>query len=77
MASIQVIVNGQAQKNTTRFHVVKGTYLRVFMPPPLILCLLLHAFLSYADVFSKSSFSKNSLRNAIRVTNSLDPDQVC
>ena len=47
------------------------------MPPPLILCLLLHAFLSYADVFSKSSFSKNSLRNAIRVTNSLDPDQVC
>ena len=25
--------------------------------------------------FSKSTFSKNSLRNAIRVSNSLDPDQ--
>ena len=25
--------------------------------------------------FSKSSFSKNSFRNAIRVANSLDPDQ--
>ena len=31
-------------------------------------------FLSSAD-FSKSSFSKNSFRNIIRVSNSLDPDQ--
>ena len=36
----------------------------------------LHAFLSSADffLFSKSTFSKNSLRNTIRETNSLDPD---
>ena len=33
VASIQVIVNGQAQKNTSRFHVVKGTYLKVFYAP--------------------------------------------
>ena len=31
--------------------------------------------LSYADFFSKSSFSKISFRNSIRVSNSLDPDQ--
>ena len=31
-------------------------------------------FLSPAD-FSKSSFLKNSFRNTIRVSNSLDPDQ--
>ena len=29
----------------------------------------------FADFFSKSSFSKNSFRNTIRVSNSLDPDQ--
>ena len=27
------------------------------------------------DVFSKSTFSKNSSRKTIRVSNSLDPDQ--
>ena len=31
-------------------------------------------FLS-ADVFSKSTFLKNSYRNTTRVSNSLDPDQ--
>ena len=36
---------------------------------------ILHAFLSSADFFSKSTFLKNSFRNAIRVSNSLDPDQ--
>ena len=35
----------------------------------------LHASLSSADFFPKSSFSKISFRNTIRVTNSLDPDQ--
>ena len=35
----------------------------------------LHAFLSPADFFSKSTFSKNSIRNTIRVSNSLDSDQ--
>ena len=44
------------------------------------LCMLCNfaCFLSFADFFfffSKSSFSKNSFRNTIRVTNSLDPDQ--
>ena len=29
----------------------------------------------FADFFSKSSFSNNSFRNIIRVSNSLDPDQ--
>ena len=35
---------------------------------------ILDAFLSSADFFSKSTFSKNSLGNTIRVSNSLDPD---
>ena len=33
-------------------------------------------FLSFADFCSKSTFSKKSFSNAIRVLNSLDPDQV-
>ena len=32
-------------------------------------------FLLSADFFSKSTFLKNSFRNAIRVSNSLDPCQ--
>ena len=32
-------------------------------------------FLSSAVFFSKLTFSKNSFRNTIRVSNSLDPDQ--
>ena len=36
---------------------------------------MLHAFLPSADYFSKSTFSINSFRNTIRVSNSLDPDQ--
>ena len=32
-------------------------------------------FLSSADFFSKSTFSKNSSRNYIRVSNGLDPGQ--
>ena len=32
-------------------------------------------FLSSADFFLKSTFSKNSFRNTIRVSNSLDPYQ--
>ena len=35
---------------------------------------ILHAFLSSADFF-KSNFSKISIRNTLRVTNSLDADQ--
>ena len=33
------------------------------------------AFLSSADFFQKSTFSKNSVRNTIGVSNNLDPDQ--
>ena len=33
------------------------------------------AFSSSADFFSKSTFSKNSFKNTIKVSNSLDPDQ--
>ena len=29
----------------------------------------------FQDIFSKSTFSNNSFRNTIRVSNSLDPDQ--
>ena len=36
---------------------------------------ILHAFLSSADFFSKSTFSKNSFRNTIKVSNRMDPDQ--
>ena len=32
-------------------------------------------FLSSADVFTKLTFSKNSLRNTIRVSNGLNPDR--
>ena len=35
----------------------------------------MHAFLSSADFFSKSTFLKNSFRNTISVLNSLDQDQ--
>ena len=35
---------------------------------------IFHAFLSSADFFSKSTFSRNSFRNTIRLSNSLDPD---
>ena len=37
--------------------------------------MLLQAFLSSADFFFKVNFFKKSLRNTIRVSNSLDPDQ--
>ena len=40
-----------------------------------MLTLCLHAFLSFADFFSKSTFSKKKIRNTIRVSNSLDPGQ--
>ena len=36
----------------------------------------MHAFLSSADFFAKSTFLKNSFRNTIRVSNSSNPDQV-
>ena len=36
---------------------------------------VLNAFLSSADFLQKLTLSKNSLRNTIRVSNSLDPDQ--
>ena len=36
---------------------------------------ILHTFLSSADFFSTSTFSENSCRNTIRMSNSLDPDQ--
>ena len=36
---------------------------------------ILMTFLSSADLFSKSTFSKSSFRNTIRVSNRLDPDQ--
>ena len=46
---------------------------------PLALCLLVNFscfFLAiYRFYFSKSTISKKSLRNTIRVSNSLDPDQ--
>ena len=45
----------------------------------LTFCLLgkfFHAFLSSADFFSKSTLSKNYLRNTIRVSNSLNTNQV-
>ena len=32
-------------------------------------------FLSYADFFKNQLFSKNSFRNTISVSNSLDPEQ--
>ena len=36
---------------------------------------ILHSFLSSADFFSKLTFSKNSYRNIICMSNSLHPDQ--
>ena len=39
------------------------------------MCYFPNNFLSSADFFSKSNFSKTSFRDIIRVSNSLDPDQ--
>ena len=36
---------------------------------------MFHAFLSTTEFFQKSTFSKNSFWNTIRVSNSLDSDQ--
>ena len=36
---------------------------------------IFHAFFHLLIFFSKSTFSKNSKRNTIRLSNSLDPDQ--
>ena len=36
---------------------------------------ILHAYLMSADFFFKMNFLKDSFRNSIRVSNSLDPDQ--
>ena len=36
----------------------------------------MYSFMSSVDVFAKILFSKHSFRNTIRVTNSLEPDQV-
>ena len=36
---------------------------------------IFHAFVVFCWLFSKLSFSKNSFRNNIRVSNGLDPDQ--
>ena len=41
----------------------------------LYLLIILHALLSSAEFFSKSTFSNNSFRNTIRMPNLLDPDQ--
>ena len=41
----------------------------------LYLLIILHALLSSAEFFSKSTFSNNSFRNTIRMSNLLDPDQ--
>ena len=43
------------------------------LKPPFTFCPL--GVLSSAVFFSKSTFSKNSFRSTIRVSNSLDPDQ--
>ena len=45
------------------------------MPGLFAYWVILRSFLSSADFFSKSTFLKNSFRNTIRVSNSLDPDQ--
>ena len=36
---------------------------------------ILHVVLSSAEILSKSTFSKHSFTNTIRLSNSLDPDQ--
>ena len=40
-------------------------------------CFFVNFFMLFCRllIFSKSTFSKNSFKNAIRVSNSLDPDQ--
>ena len=42
---------------------------------PLGYWVIFHDFLSSADFFFKSTFSKYSFRKTIRVSNSLEPDQ--
>ena len=43
------------------------------MPKLFAYWVILHAFLSSADFFQNHFFSKNSFRNTIRESNSLDP----
>ena len=45
------------------------------MTEPFASLVILHAFLLSADFFPKSTFLKNSFRNTVNVSNSLDPDQ--
>ena len=40
-----------------------------------LLCIFLHAFLSFADFFFKIICFKNSFSNTMKVSNSLDPYQ--
>ena len=57
-------------------HLQKAICNRQFQKGPLFAYrVIFQAFLPSADFFSKSTFSKNSFRNTIRVSNSLDPDQ--
>ena len=53
------------------------TYINIITVSVLLFAywVILHAFLSSVDFFLKSTFSKKSFRNTIRVSNSLDPDQ--
>ena len=50
---------------------------RGFSEHEYLICLMgnLLCFFVICQLFSKSTFSKNSFRNAIRVSNSLNPDQ--
>ena len=52
-------------------------YLDINKGQRLTICLLgnFSCFLSSADFFQNQLFFKNSFRNTIRVSNSLDPDQ--
>ena len=52
------------------FKLMKSFYLTIYLVGNFSLF-----FLLFADFFSKSNFSKNSSRNIIKVSNSLDPDQ--
>ena len=48
---------------------------KIFCSSPKVYWVILHAFLSFADKFSKSTLFKICFRNTIRVSKSLDPDQ--
>ena len=74
---VQTVCKGFQQRTLAGNKTLKPVKHEHLLRPSLTLCLLgnIACFFLSAEFFQKTTFSKNSLRNIIRVSNSLDPDQ--